>query len=519
MHNFFLFVYQSAFYQELRPNAIQFKGDTVYFSKKKQLEKAYATDSPKLIAESHYDLGKYYQEALLFSEAIEQYNEALKITSEKDSLRVNLNNKIASIHILHKNFTEAKDYLQKAIQISKKINFMPGLGIAEGALGTCYEKEGEYLKALEHQQNSVVIFDELGDHQGTAIVNENIGSIYEDLEQFDRALYYFKKSNNYYKKIEGENQISVLNNLGDIYRKTEKYQDAIEYTTNAMNLAIKYKNLSELESAYKDLSEIYVETKDFEKAYEYLHRYDEIQNEVQYSENLKQLNTLQAIYDTREKEAQIDLLTKQNQINKANQNLLLGGTFALVILSGVFYYNLQRKRTDRNRVQQYEQKLLKAQLTKKAIEEKKLNDEIHLKTASLTKYSLNIAQKNKLISDLSSTLNKIASRPKMEAHQKIRSLARELETNLEQSEEWDEFMGYFKEIHPQFFEQLNALAEVKLTSTEFRLAMLLRLKMSSKEIASILRITPDSVRVARYRFRKKLPITSEEKLAQFLQDL
>lgn len=514
-----MFAYQSVFNQELRPDSIQFKVDTVYFIKKKQLEKAYDAQSPGLIAEKLFNLGEYYQEALLFSEAIEQYNEALRTTSKKDSLRVKLYNNIASIHLLHKNFREAKYYLQKAIQISKEINFMPGLGIAEGALGTCYEKEGDYLKALEHQKNSADIFDKLGDQLGKAMVNENIGSIYEDLEQFDRALYYFMKSNSFYKKFESENQISVLNNLGDIYRKTGKYQNAIVYTTNALNLAKEYKNLSEQESAYKDLSEIYVEIRDFEKAYRYLHRYDEIQNELQYSESLKQLYTLQAIYDTREKEAQIDLLTKQNQIKEANQNLLLGGTAALVILSGIFYFNLQRKRRDQNRVQQYEQELLKTQLDKKAIEEKKLNGEIHLKTASLTKYSLNIAQKNKLISDLAGTLNKIAGRPKMEAHQKIKSLARELETNLEQTEEWDEFMGYFKEIHPQFFEKLNALAKVKLTSTEFRLAMLLRLKMSSKEIASILRITPDSVRVARYRFRKKLPIKSEEKLAQFLQDL
>ncbi len=511
--------HQGAFYQYLRPDSTQFKGDTVYFDKKKQLEKAYASKSPRGIAESHYNLGKYYQEALLFSEAIEQYNEALGLTPKKERLRVNLNNNIALIHLLHKNFPTAKYYLQEAIQISKEINFISGLGIAEGTLGTCYEKEGEYLKALEHQQNSVLIFDKLGDQRGTAMVNENIGSIYEDLEQFDRALYYFKKSNNYYQKFESENQISVLNNLGDIYRKTGKYQEAILFTTNALKLARKFNNLREQESAYKDLSEIFVETKDFDKAYEYLHQYDEIQNGVQYSENLKQINTLQAIYDTREKEAQIDLLIKQNQINKANQNLLLGGSLALIVLSGVFYYNLQLKKRDRNRVQQYEREELKTQLDKRAIEEKKLNDEIHLKTASLTKYSLNIAQKNKLISDLSSTLNNIARRPKMEAHQKIRSLARELETNLEQTEEWDEFMGYFKEIHPQFFKHLNALAQVTLTSAEFRLAMLLRLKMSSKEIASILRITPDSVRVARYRFRKKLPIKSQEKLVQFLQDL
>lgn len=496
-----------------------FQGDSVYMLKKRQLERAYKNESPQTIALKHYELGEYYRTALLYSEAIEQYYESLRVVPERDSLRVDLTNTIASIYITHKNFDKAKDYLDESITVSKKINYLKGLGMAESALGTCFEKEGDYLKALEHQQKSVLIFKDLGNKHQMAIVNENIGSIYEDLNQFDKALLYFKKSDAYFQEHKSKDRISVLNNLGDIYRKTGSYQEAFEFTTKALNLAKVYKDLDEQESAYKDLSEIFVDTKDFEKAYMYFQKYDEIEKEVLSSKNLKQINTLQTVYETREKEAQIELLTKQNEITSANQNLLVGGTFAFILMSGVFYVNLQRKRRDKNRVQAYEQKLLKTELDKKAIIEKKLNDIIHLKTASLTKYSLNIAQKNKLIADLSSTLTNIASRPGMEVHQKIKMLAKDLNRELNQSEEWDEFMNYFKEINPSFFKQLNSIVNDNLTTTEYRLAMLLRLKMSSKEIASILRITPDSVRVARYRLRKKLPIESEIKLVQFLQEL
>ncbi|WP_157811716.1 helix-turn-helix transcriptional regulator [Tenacibaculum sp. SZ-18] len=46
--------------------------------------------------------------------------------------------------------------------------------------------------------------------------------------------------------------------------------------------------------------------------------------------------------------------------------------------------------------------------------------------------------------------------------------------------------------------------------------MLLRLNLTSKEIAEILNVTPDSVRVARYRLRKKLPISPKEDLVNFM---
>ena len=77
-------------------------------------------------------------------------------------------------------------------------------------------------------------------------------------------------------------------------------------------------------------------------------------------------------------------------------------------------------------------------------------------------------------------------------------------------------MSFFQEIHPQFIKQLSKRAISKLSSTELRLAMLLRLNLSSKEIAAILRVTPDSVRVARYRLRRKLPIEQKQELVNFM---
>ena len=80
-------------------------------------------------------------------------------------------------------------------------------------------------------------------------------------------------------------------------------------------------------------------------------------------------------------------------------------------------------------------------------------------------------------------------------------------------------MSLFEDIHPSFTQKLNQAATQKLTATEMRLCMLLRLDLSSKEIASVLRITPDSVRVARYRLRKKLPLDSTDELVNFMLKL
>ncbi|MEO2060772.1 MAG: tetratricopeptide repeat protein [Mesonia sp.] len=313
--------------------------------------------------------------------------------------------------------------------------------------------------------------------------------------------------------------MNVLNNIGDVYRKTKRYQEALGYTNEALKLAEAFENKHQIESAHKDLAKTYVLLQDFETAYQHLFEYNQLQEEEFYTQNFRQLNVLQTIYETEQKEAQIELLTEQNSINEANQDLMLFGGGAILFVSGISFLFMNRKRKEKTKLQAYEQRVLQAELEKKAIEEKKLQDEIQLKTASLSKYSLNIAQKNKLLSDLSSTLKKMSSRSKMDTQSKIKELAKELDFALQQEDEWDEFMHFFEDVHPQFFKDLAKSATSKLSSAELRLAMLLRLNLSSKEIASILRVTPDSVRVARYRLRKKLPINSKQELVHFLMNL
>ncbi|MEA1786577.1 hypothetical protein U1E44_10780 [Arenibacter sp. GZD96] len=104
----------------------------------------------------------------------------------------------------------------------------------------------------------------------------------------------------------------------------------------------------------------------------------------------------------------------------------------------------------------------------------------------------------------------------MDYSSKLMKLSQEIFVSLDQEDEWQEFQTFFGEIHPDFTEKLFSLSGNTLSTSEMRLGMLLRLNLSSKEIASITQVTPDSVRVARYRLRRKLPIETKEELASYL---
>ncbi|WP_062056867.1 tetratricopeptide repeat protein [Aquimarina longa] len=490
--------------------------DSTFLYLRKELEISKKNDKPEIIAQKHLKLGEFYRNARVYNEAISQYNNALVLLKKNDTLAILLNNEIGKIYLSLKNRNKAKNYFHESILLSSKANYIKGEAIAKGLLGSCYEKEGKYLKALKYQQESLELFTALDNKEGVAIVNENIGSIYEDLEQYNLAYKYFKKAHILFEKINNSSCISVLNNLGDINRKTGNYTKALYYTVKAYKLAIQFEDQYELQSAHKDLSKTYGFMGDFNKAYTHLQESNRINEELISLQNINQLNTLQTIYETKQKESQINLLLQQKKIAKANQELLLVSLIATIFIAGGLFLHFRRKRRENSKIQEYKQRTLKAELEKKVFEEKNLQHEVHVKTSALSRYSLHLSQKNKILSDLSLALTNIVGRNNIDLKAAIKKQIKEIDFNLHQENEWDEFNNFFKEIHPEFIKKLSLLCKESLSPAELRLGMLLRLNLSSKEIASILRVTPDSVRVARYRLRKKLPIAQKEELVSFM---
>lgn len=498
------------------------KSETTFHILQKQLEESKKNPGNfKKVAQSYLKLGEYYHSFGLYSEAMEQYNKALEElgTELGDTLFITLNNNIGKVYLSLNNFEFAEQHFTETMKSSASLKMDKGLAMSLGLLGASHEKQGEYEEALKDQKESLKLFEKLGDESGVAMTNENIGSVYEDLERFDLAYEYFNRAYQNLKGTGTAEEINVLNNLGDTFRKTGKYEQALEKTSMALDIAKKLKDFHQLESAYKDLSKTYALMGDFEKAHDHLLQADEYNNTMLRQQNTDQLNVLQTIYETNKKEAEIELLKEQNKVSRANQNLLWVALFAIAAILTLLYYYLGRKRKAKLKIHEYKQRMLNAELEKKAIEEKNLQREIQLKTASLSRYSLHLSQKNKILLDMANTLRNIAERKNMNTSGKIKELVKEIDFNLQQEKEWDEFMTFFKEIHPEFIKKLSALSENHLSPAELRLGMLLRLNLSSKEIASILRVTPDSVRVARHRLRKKLPIDQKEELVNFMIDL
>ena len=80
---------------------------------------------------------------------------------------------------------------------------------------------------------------------------------------------------------------------------------------------------------------------------------------------------------------------------------------------------------------------------------------------------------------------------------------------------WDQFKIHFENVHNNFFKALITKFP-NITSDEVRLCAYLRINLTSKEISQMLYILPTSVNKRRTRLRKKMGLSQNEDLHQFL---
>ena len=166
-----------------------------------------------------------------------------------------------------------------------------------------------------------------------------------------------------------------------------------------------------------------------------------------------------------------------------------------------------------------QQKLLMNELKIINAENSKLEKEIEAREKEQKKIALNIIRKNEILSDLKSNIETLKSKNEDTLkYSDLNNLKVALIESLNIDKERKTFEKYIKDINNTFYQNLENKYP-NLTENEKKLCSLLRLKLSSKEIASILNITPKSVEVNRYRLRKKINFKKDESLTKELRKL
>lgn len=153
------------------------------------------------------------------------------------------------------------------------------------------------------------------------------------------------------------------------------------------------------------------------------------------------------------------------------------------------------------------------------IKQKELNlqQEIHHQQKELSSQALSIAHQNEFLINLIIKLKNLLNNSNAKSKKIIFDLIEDANRKIAENP-WEQFEEQFENVYNQFYTKLEKNFP-ELSANERKLCGLLRMNMSSKEIAQITYQEASSVDVARYRLRQKLGLDKDENLNSFLANL
>ena len=209
-------------------------------------------------------------------------------------------------------------------------------------------------------------------------------------------------------------------------------------------------------------------------------------------------------------------------------------TFAIasvlfLLLALIIYFYISRNRSsereklkraeERNQFNEMQKAIVDMEIKVIQNENANLHKRLEIKRKDLINNALWIGQQRDFLEDLYSEIHELRALDDItNIKEGIFSIEKMIMDKKAFSHEMNELYSQVEVLHKDYSVILHERFP-DLTEQEKRLATLLRLGFSTKELASIMSITPKSVEVCRYRLRKKLNLKRDENLIQFIKSL
>jgi len=236
-------------------------------------------------------LGYYYQAK--YVETLDYWEQSLKMFEElKDDIGIaNLLNNIAAIYVNQGDDTRGLEYGLRSLKLSEKTGDKLRILSALNTIGSIYfnkKDTADKAKALTYLISALPLCEAIGNKDALGIISENIGEIYSELGQYDKALPYLETS--IQALGDAANSSVAYNSIGKIYVKQGDFSKALSYHNKALDIAQKANSPRHIEQTQRDIANLYVKRNDFTTALSYYDKSRVI------AEELKAVSDLQDIY-------------------------------------------------------------------------------------------------------------------------------------------------------------------------------------------------------------------------------
>lgn len=523
----------------------------------------------ELQVSAYKKFGIIYRRKGDYNLALQNYQFALQIYEKLQSQEgiALIQNNIANVYSSLGNFNLALDYMLKSLRYWENQNDKEKIGITSNNLALIYLEQKNYTKALSYFFRSLEILESFNNEPRVASTCNNLGITFKDLKDYSKSQFYYEKALNIYQKLEDDYGIArVLHNKGVSYQYTNEYEKALKNLEQALEIRKQLNTRYGLASTMIEMGEVHRYLKNYEQAESFLIKGKEIAQEIKrldkvqtatnylaklyynkgqykqayemhllYSQLSDSLLNNESIWETALIDANYKFQLKLDSLQqiqdeekkglKSNQSyqrwwIIILIVSIVILLIMIWMMMIRRRQLSQTvELEKIKQKLLQEQLERKEVEGKIFQEQLSIlenKDFELTRQALHLVQKRQLLDKITDEIKVITKSIEKPNQNRLKNLLKTIRKETSAGEEWRNFTQIFEMAHPNFFTRLQQNFP-ELTDNDLRLSALLRLGFDSTELALILNITPNSVRTARMRLRKKLGLT-EEKLSEFMRE-
>lgn len=444
-----------------------------------------------LAVEYHIESSKYFEKAgdmRRYSNAIEQLGEVYNEQGE--------HRKAIAVHEL-------------AARICRENNEAYYESASLMGLGNSFHALGIVDSAMYFLDSGLEISRNVNNDYVSGSILQALAGINTDEGNVNIARQQFQESNEFFEKLE------------DIYSITfnKERQARMEYNLNNHNQVIRLTNegiaLAETQDLFELKSDLLIwKSRSLEKignhkqAFSAFKSYQSIKDSLNSKDRSDKLQELLVEYETEKTEKELVIAQAENDRKSASNKLLLLGLIAFGLVAAVTVYTqIVKRRKDRLIADQ-----------EKAIEiEKRRNaeQELEFKQKELVAKTLQLARKNEFLSSLDEEVSGLKSSIDKTMKSSTDRIRRMIQHDANDDDDWEHFAKEFSSIHQGFIDTLKGKYG-SFTTNELRLISLMKMNLSSKDIASTLRISGDGIKKARYRLRKKMKLESSVDIQAYL---
>lgn len=469
----------------------------------------------------YYQLGDYDTAMALLME-VTPYNET------KHNLQA-LGDNYANLSIIlgvQKDMDKSLLYKRKSLAIAEQLEDQRAILLSLANLGTHFFNDSRYDSAMHYNKLALALSVRLGDRHTQAFLLNNMAETYYTLNLLPAADQSIAEAIKIRTELDDVLGLSISYRIkGLLLEAKGNTNEAVNQYSMALNMAERIGSKEQQMNLSEQLYDVCFKRGDFKKALQYKQAASILRDTLFSQKQNERIQRLQIQYETVskdkalvEKEFKLLTLGLEKKAFELRMYLFLAiSVFSVSILLIYSYFNRKKAQQEAfKHLQAHEIHLLTLQ--KAELEQKRLEDELAYKNKEITTLALMLSDKRSMVLEVEQQVEALLDYEQKDSSQKLNQLLKDLRIRRTLERETSDFERNIDLVCDGFFIKLEDRFP-DISQAEKRLAALLRMNLSSKEIAGILNISPKSVDMGRYRLRKKLGLDSEDGLYETLSKI